>query len=980
MKRSFLFLIPLSFIGVIVNAQPPQYLSRGVPSYLVNYGAINGDPFLARFAARRFRLIDEGSRADIKLMQKVNPSLPILVYKDIVALHKGFPEYPSLNRIETSFMHTADPASLVVLERNDTVWCSWMPDRRGDSTVTYELAWYSDSLTQEATARVQKSSGRPFLMLEKKGAFLEVFSKLDSGSSVTYSRRTRPRPLYPDVPYTNSILIEKAVSTDEPARAMIEIAAETLTSFIPMSSAIPDSIVAVCDVNRDNLLDTVRERSTLVRLTSVLWYTAITSVLPARSLGGYEFLLFAYKDGKRYRFPEEGMYTTNVNNRMMNDYYGFYIMDVGSAAWKDSYISEVLGAFHRDGYTGLFEDDTWYRIERWGVDAFPPHDYDEHTWRRHLFQFLDSIQAAIEPYPAYFNGLYADVSDSLLLHTDGGMTEGFAYTHWSDYVTGNSWKLGCDLGLKAQHGYKRTWLALGGAPRNNPEARLYVLGSYLLVADSLGLYANATDYQEFSHFPEFDLPLGAPLTTATTTVDELKQTQVSPPLDFYVREFEHGTVVVNPNASGNIAYNSDNRFAISVDTLTSVDGGRISAMKAGDTIPPKHARIYLGRATASASPRLHSPEILSAHASPEPAPADGSTPVLIEVVVRDSSDTIFLSDATKPFFILADCGAVGGPSELLLRNDGSPASSSPSTYSAEFTIPVGAPPKTTHIPVTVHATTGLLAITRVPLTIRSADSLNLVLNYSFEIDNDDDGTPDLWRSYVKGFDYDTSGANSKTGRRSVHVRNDSLTESRGVYATIILDQTIPKDLELSGWSKAVNVSGTKDGDYSLYIDVRYQDGTPLYGQTAPFSPGTHAWEYASRIIRPTKPIKSLSLYVLFRRHTGEAWFDHLSLHDAPVSAIDGRNTTASSFSLGQAFPNPAGKTTEIPFTLMQASHVRLELFDLLGRYSNVLVDGDFAEGQHSLPFESSSLPDGVYYYCIITRFGLATKSLIIGLR
>jgi len=51
--------------------------------------------------------------------------------------------------------------------------------------------------------------------------------------------------------------------------------------------------------------------------------------------------------------------------------------------------------FRKYGYNGLFEDDTWYRIESWGIDVFPPVRYDEYTWRRNLFAFLDSIKANI---------------------------------------------------------------------------------------------------------------------------------------------------------------------------------------------------------------------------------------------------------------------------------------------------------------------------------------------------------------------------------------------------------------------------------------------------------------------------------------------------------------------------------------------------------------------------------------------------------
>lgn len=39
-------------------------------------------------------------------------------------------------------------------------------------------------------------------------------------------------------------------------------------------------------------------------------------------------------------------------------------------------------------------------------------------------------------------------------------------------------------------------------------------------------------------------------------------------------------------------------------------------------------------------------------------------------------------------------------------------------------------------------------------------------------------------------------------------------------------------IKISGWSKAENVDGYEDSEYSLYMDIIYADGTPDYGITA----------------------------------------------------------------------------------------------------------------------------------------------------
>ncbi len=95
---------------------------------------------------------------------------------------------------------------------------------------------------------------------------------------------------------------------------------------------------------------------------------------------------------------------------------------------------------------------------------------------------------------------------------------------------------------------------------------------------------------------------------------------------------------------------------------------------------------------------------------------------------------------------------------------------------------------------------------------------------------------------------------------------------RGVCFSVALNQKTPVPIQTSLWSKAENVSGMEDSEYSLYIDLVYMDGTSLWGQKKSFSTGSHDWEFKKVTIFPAKPIRSISFYGLFRSHSGKAWF------------------------------------------------------------------------------------------------------------
>ncbi len=123
---------------------------------------------------------------------------------------------------------------------------------------------------------------------------------------------------------------------------------------------------------------------------------------------------------------------------------------------------------------------------------------------------------------------------------------------------------------------------------------------------------------------------------------------------------------------------------------------------------------------------------------------------------------------------------------------------------------------------------------------------------------------DAWRPWDKGF--------TREGEVFICDNAEDTDAQRGVSQTVTLNQTIPEPLVASAWSKAVNIGGSRNSDYSLYLDLTYQDGTPLWGQVDAFDVGFHDWKKAEVMIFPEKPVKSVSFHMLLRRHSGKALF------------------------------------------------------------------------------------------------------------
>jgi len=90
-----------------------------------------------------------------------------------------------------------------------------------------------------------------------------------------------------------------------------------------------------------------------------------------------------------------------------------------------------------------------------------------------------------------------------------------------------------------------------------------------------------------------------------------------------------------------------------------------------------------------------------------------------------------------------------------------------------------------------------------------------------------------------------------------------------------------------------------------------------------------------------------------------------------------------SFSLDQNFPNPFNPSTEIRFSLPQASRVRIDIYDIMGRNIRTLLDEPRPAGTHQVTFDGrardgSTLATGVYFYRLETdRYSQSRKMLLL---
>jgi hypothetical protein len=106
----------------------------------------------------------------------------------------------------------------------------------------------------------------------------------------------------------------------------------------------------------------------------------------------------------------------------------------------------------------------------------------------------------------------------------------------------------------------------------------------------------------------------------------------------------------------------------------------------------------------------------------------------------------------------------------------------------------------------------------------------------------------------------------------------------------------------------------------------------------------------------------------------------LNIGGTPVSIEDGEvRDVPSRVHLSQNYPNPFNPATSIPFELPAADVVTLEVYNMLGqKVAELLNNTMLGSGRHTVQFNASSLPSGVYLYRLSTStFSESRKMMLI---
>jgi len=92
---------------------------------------------------------------------------------------------------------------------------------------------------------------------------------------------------------------------------------------------------------------------------------------------------------------------------------------------------------------------------------------------------------------------------------------------------------------------------------------------------------------------------------------------------------------------------------------------------------------------------------------------------------------------------------------------------------------------------------------------------------------------------------------------------------------------------------------------------------------------------------------------------------------------EGETVLPDHYELAQNYPNPFNPTTTIRFAIPKTSHVRLTLYDALGKEVGVLVDQSMSPGFHQAVLDAARLSSGTYFYRLQTEDFMQIRKMML---
>ncbi len=206
-------------------------------------------------------------------------------------------------------------------------------------------------------------------------------------------------------------------------------------------------------------------------------------------------------------------------------------------------------------------------------------------------------------------------------------------------------------------------------------------------------------------------------------------------------------------------------------------------------------------------------------------------------------------------------------------------------------------------------------------------------------------------------------------------------KAAGEKVRVILDNNTDSGNQfnfLQNGSVDIHLKGSALGTGLLHHKYAIVDAENSSADAAVIT-GSHNWSNSAEtsnnentLMIHSKRVANLYLQEFKARYLEAGGSDNIA-----VGVKQAGNDLPKTFALSQNYPNPFNPTTVISYQLPANSYVTLKVYDVLGRVVATLVNERENAGSHSVTFDASRLPSGVYFYRITAGSYTNVKKMLL---
>lgn len=182
---------------------------------------------------------------------------------------------------------------------------------------------------------------------------------------------------------------------------------------------------------------------------------------------------------------------------------------------------------------------------------------------------------------------------------------------------------------------------------------------------------------------------------------------------------------------------------------------------------------------------------------------------------------------------------------------------------------------------------------------------------------------------------------------------------------------VPKETEVVGFYASNNEIQILNSDSVTVLDLRNTEMSEGYFNIfVPAGQGVTLWQLKSS---SSTTVRLLTVPPYLARNEKEL----LLPKDVSIISSAQFDKIPIIYELNQNYPNPFNPTTQIGYSIPEQTHVKLEIYNIIGQRIATLLNEEKAAGRYEVSFNASGLSSGLYIYRLQTDIYTKSKSMLL---